>query len=312
MEETIGIKTDSLMEFTEEEEQLPQRHHWSLDILIQLIKTKPLGAVGGFLVLVLVVVGVLAPVITYTGPRVMHSEYTLVGPSAKFFLGTDQLGRDVYTRIVYGARLSLLFGITATILSTTIATIVGILSAFIGGIFDTVVQRIVDAWMSFPYLIIMLTIMAIFGPGTLNLIIAFAIAAWAGQSRVIRSATLSIKGNEYLLAARATGCKQRTIMMRHILPNVAAPIIVMISMNIGGAILVEAALSFLGFGIPPPAASWGRMLSSDGLSQMLQRPGLAIFPGLSISIAVFGFNMLGDALRDLLDPRLQGTAGGKA
>ncbi len=312
MEETIGIKTDSPVEFTEEEEQLPQRHHWTLDILIQLIKTKPLGAVGGFLVLVLVVVGVLAPVITYTGPRVMHSEYTLVGPSKKFFFGTDQLGRDVYTRIVYGARLSLFFGIAATLMSTTIATIIGILSAFIGGIFDTVVQRIVDAWMSFPYLIIMLTIMALLGPGTLNLIIAFAIAAWAGQSRVIRSATLSIKGNEYLLAARATGCKQRTIMLRHILPNVAAPIIVMISMNIGTAILVEAALSFLGFGIPPPAASWGRMLSSDGLSQMLQQPGLAIFPGLSISIAVFGFNMLGDALRDLLDPRLQGTAGGKA
>lgn len=312
MEETIGIKTDSPVEFTEEEEQLPQRHHWSLDILIQLIKTKPLGAVGGFLVLVLVVVGVLAPVITYTGPRVMHSEYTLVGPSAKFFLGTDQLGRDVYTRIVYGARLSLFFGIAATLMSTTIATIIGILSAFIGGVFDTVVQRIVDAMMSFPYLIIMLTIMALLGPGTLNLIIAFAIAAWAGQSRVIRSATLSIKGNEYLLAARAIGCKRRTIMLRHILPNVAAPIIVMISMNIGTAILVEAALSFLGFGIPPPAASWGRMLSSDGLSQMLQQPGLAIFPGLSISIAVFGFNMLGDALRDLLDPRLQGTAGGRA
>jgi len=308
MEETIGIKTDSLMEFTEEEEQLPQRHHWTLDILIQLIKTKPLGAVGGFLVLVLVVVGVLAPVITYTGPRVMHSEYTLVGPSAKFFFGTDQLGRDVYTRIVYGARLSLLFGIAATLMSTTIATIIGILSAFIGGVFDTSVQRIVDAMMSFPYLIIMLTIMALLGPGTLNLIIAFAIAAWAGQSRVIRSATLSIKGNEYLLAARAIGCKRRTIMLKHILPNVTAPIIVMISMNIGGAILVEAALSFLGFGIPPPAASWGRMLSSDGLSQMLQQPGLAIFPGLSISIAVFGFNMLGDALRDLLDPRLQGTA----
>jgi peptide/nickel transport system permease protein len=312
MEETNGIKTDSLKDFTGEEDQLPKRHHWLVDILVQLILTKPLGAVGGFLVLLLVVVGVLAPVITYTDPFVMHSEYTLVGPSAKFFLGTDQLGRDVYSRIVYGARLSLFFGIAATALSTTIATIVGILSAFIGGMFDTTVQRFVDAMMAFPYLIIMLTIMALFGPGTLNLILAFGVAAWAGQSRVIRSATLSIKGNEYLMAARAIGCKQRTIMLRHVLPNVAAPIIVMISMNIGGAILVEAVLSFLGFGIPPPAPSWGRMLSSDGLSQMLQQPGLAIFPGISISIAVFGFNMLGDALRDLLDPRLQGTAGGRA
>jgi peptide/nickel transport system permease protein len=312
MEETSGIKTDSLTAFTEEEEELPQRHHWLIDIFIQLILTKPLGAVGGFLVLILVVVAILAPVITYTDPFVMHSDDTLVGPSKKFFFGTDQLGRDVYSRIVYGARLSLFFGIAATALSTTIATIVGILSAFIGGLFDTVVQRIVDAMMSFPYLIIMLTIMALFGPGTLNLILAFGVAAWAGQSRVIRSAALSIKGNEYLMAARAIGCKQRTIMLRHVLPNVAAPIIVMISMNIGGAILVEAVLSFIGFGIPPPAPSWGRMLSSDGLSQMLQQPGLAIFPGISISIAVFGFNMLGDALRDLLDPRLQGTAGGRA
>lgn len=312
MEETNGIKKDGLMAFAEEEEELPKRHHWLIDIGIQLILTKPLGAVGGLLVIILVVVALLAPVITYSDPLELHSDYTLVGPSKKFFFGTDQLGRDVYSRIVYGARLSLYFGIAATAMSTSIATVVGILSAFIGGVFDTAMQRFVDAMMSFPYLIIMLTIMALLGPGTLNLIIAFGIIAWSGQSRVIRSATLSIKGNEYIMAARATGCKLRTIMLRHVLPNVAAPIIVMISMNIGGAILAEAVLSFLGFGIPPPAPSWGRMLSSDGLSQMLQQPGLAIFPGLSISIAVFGFNMLGDALRDLLDPRLQGTAGGRA
>jgi peptide/nickel transport system permease protein len=311
MEETVGIGTDSLIEFTEEETQLPKRHHWLVEIVIQLIVTKPLGAVGAFLVLCLAVIGLLAPVITYTDPLVLHYDDALVGPSTKFFFGTDQLGRDVYARIVYGARLSLMFGIAATAMSITIASFVGVLSAFIGGVFDTAVQRIVDAWMSFPYLIIMLTIMALLGPGTLNLILAFAIASWAASSRVIRAATLSIKGNEYLLAARATGCTRRAVILTHVLPNVAAPILIMASMGVGGAILAEAALSFLGFGIPPPAPSWGRMLSSDGLSQMLQQPGLAIFPGIAISIAVFGFNMLGDALRDLLDPKLVGGGGGR-
>ncbi len=311
MEETVGIGTDSLIEFTEEETQLPKRHHWLVEIIIQLIVTKPLGAVGAFLVLSLAVIGLLAPVITYTGPLVLHYDDALVGPSLKFFFGTDQLGRDVYARIVYGARLSLMFGLAATALSITVATTIGVLSAYIGGAFDLAVQRIVDAWMSFPYLIIMLTIMALLGPGTLNLVLAFAIASWAASSRVIRSATLSIKGNEYILAARATGCTRRAVVLTHVLPNVAAPILIMASMGIGGAILAEAALSFLGFGIPPPAPSWGRMLSSDGLSQMLQQPGLAIFPGLAISIAIFGFNMLGDALRDLLDPKLVGGGGGR-
>ncbi len=311
MEETVGIGTDSLIEFTEEETQLPKRHHWLVEIIIQLIVTKPLGAVGGVMVLFLVVVALLAPVITYTDPTELHDEDTLVGPSAKFFFGTDQLGRDIYSRIVYGARLSLTFGIAATAMSMSIASVVGILSAFIGGTFDMGMQRFVDAVMSFPYLIIMLTIMAILGPGTLNIIIAFGVVAWAGASRVIRAATLSIKGSEYILAARATGCTRRAIILTHVLPNVAAPIMIMASMGIGGAILAEAALSFLGFGIPPPAPSWGRMLSSDGLAQMLQGPWLAIFPGIAISITVFGFNMLGDALRDLLDPKLVGGGGGR-
>jgi len=307
MAATNEIKPKGFTELNEEEKKLvPTRHHWLIDILTQLIRTKPLGAVGGALVFILAVVALLAPVITYTDPLVMHADHTLEGPSTHFFFGTDQLGRDVYSRIVYGARLSLTFGFAATALSISIATIVGISSAFIGGAVDTTIQRIVDAMMSFPYLIIMLTIMALLGPGTLNLVIAFAVVAWAGQSRVIRSATLYIKQYDYIQAARATGCKQITIMIKHVLPNVAAPIIVMATMNVGGAILAESALSFLGFGIPPPAPSWGRMLSSEGLSHMLQQPGLAIFPGLGISTAVFGFNMLGDALRDLLDPRLVG------
>jgi len=309
MEDTNGITADSLIEFTEEEAELPKRHHWLVEILIQLIVTKPLGAVGLLLVLLLVVAAVFAPFITYTSPIKLHEDAQILAPGAEYFFGTDQLGRDVFSRIIYGARLSLFFGITATFLSLTIATIVGTLSAFIGGKFDTVVQRFVDAMMSFPFLITMLVIMALLGPGTLNIIFAFAIASWAGSSRVVRSAVLAIRGSQYILAARATGCTRRTIILTHVLPNVTAPLLIMASQGVGSAILAEAALSFLGFGIPPPAPSWGRMLSSDGLSHMLHGPWLAVFPGLFISIAVFGFNMFGDAMRDLLDPKLVGGIG---
>ena len=309
MEETSGVTADSLIEFTEEEAQLPSRHHWLIEILIQLVVTKPLGAVGLMLVLLLVVAAIAAPVLTYSEPNILHDGAQLIAPGPEYFFGTDQLGRDIFSRIIYGARLSLLFGIAATALGLGIATMVGTLSAFIGGKFDTVVQRFVDAMMSFPYLITMLVVMALLGPGTLNIIFAFAIASFAPSSRVVRSAVLSIRGSQYILAARATGCTQRSIILTHVLPNVTAPLLIMASQGVGGAILAEATLSFLGFGIPPPAPSWGRMLSSDGLSHMLSGPWLAVFPGIAISIAVFGFNMFGDAMRDLLDPKLVGGVG---
>ena len=188
------------------------------------------------------------------------------------------------------------------------ATIIGVLSGYFGGVFDTVVQRFVDAWMSFPWLVLMLTIMAILGPGMGNVILALGLVMSAGASRTIRSAVIAIRGSEYLLAARATGCKPWVIIVYHVLPNVAAPIIVVATLQLGAAILIESMLSFLGFGVPPPAPSWGRALSGDGIDYMIRNPGLAIFPGAAIAIAVFGFNMLGDALRDLLDPRLQGRS----
>jgi peptide/nickel transport system permease protein len=291
---------------TPEDLDLPERHHWTLDLLIQLVKTKPLGAIGGFLVLVLVLVALFAPLIAPYSPNTIHGEETLLQPNSTFYLGTDDLARDVFSRIVFGARVSLSVGMGAISLSIFLATLIGVLSAYIGGIFDTVVQRCIDAIMSLPWLVIMLTVMAILGPGTRNVILALALAGFAGSSRVIRGAVLTVKGAEYILSARATGCKQWVIIVFHVLPNVAAPIIVLATLGLGNVILAEAALSFLGFGVPPPAPSWGRMLSGEGLSYMLQNPGLAIFPGIAISTAVFGFNMLGDALRDLLDPKLQG------
>ena len=311
MDENAAVEKDDFRDLDEQEIDLPQRFHWLLDILIQLARTKPLGAFGGFLVLGLILAAVLAPLIAPYGPNDIHGKRVVEQPSRTFYFGTDALARDVFSRILYGARISLTVGLGAVGLSLFLATIVGILSGYIGGIFDTIVQRFVDAMMSFPWLVIMLTVMALLGAGMGNVILALAIAGFTGASRVIRGAVLAVKETDYVLAARATGCKERVILLYHILPNVAPPIIVLGTLGLGNAILAESALSFLGFGVPPPAPSWGRMLSGDGLDYMLQVPGLAVFPGLAISAAVFGFNMLGDALRDLLDPKLQGGPGGR-
>lgn len=286
----------------------PHRYHWLIDLFIQLVKTKPLGAFGGALVLTLVIMALAAPLIATHDPNEMHGMQTLVPPGSDFFFGTDALARDLFSRIVHGARVSLTVGLGAVGLSIFLATIIGVLSGYFGGVLDTILQRCVDAIMSFPWLIIMLTVMSILGPGTGNVILALALAGFAGSSRVIRSAVLAIKHSEYVLAAQSIGCRRPAILIRHILPNVAAPILVLATLGLGNAILAEAALSFLGYGVPPPAPSWGRMLSGDGLDHMLRGPWLVIFPGLAISAAVFGFNMLGDALRDLLDPRLTGGA----
>lgn len=287
---------------------IPSRHHWFVDIIIQLVRTKPLGAIGAILVLILIVAAVFAPwLVSFPPNEILGVESMLLPPSSKHFFGTDPLGRDLFSRIIYGARVSLQVGFGAVLLSQFIATTVGILSGYFGGIVDTVLQRIADSIMSIPWLIFLLSFMAIMGPGQGNLIIGMGILGFAGSSRVIRGAVIRIKESEYLLAARATGCKKWVILLHHVLPNVAAPIIVLATLGLGSVILIEAALSFLGFGVPPPAPSWGRALSGEGMAHMLNAPWLAIFPGLAISIAVFGFNMLGDALRDLLDPKLSGS-----
>jgi peptide/nickel transport system permease protein len=289
---------------------LPKKRSLLLELIRQMVRTKPLGTFAGVLIVGMVVIALLAPVVAPYGPNSIHKERTLQAPSRTFFFGTDSLARDLFSRIVYGARVSLTVGIGAVALSLLLASVIGLVSGYFGGKFDAVLQRVVDAFMAFPWLLIMLTIMAVLGPGTENVILALAIGGFSGSSRVIRSAVLQVKENEYVMAAKAIGCRDFFIIFRHILPNVTAPIIVMATMGLGNAILAESALSFLGFGVPPPAPSWGRMLSGDGLVYMLQAPWLAVFPGLAISLSVFGFNMLGDALRDLLDPKLAGAARG--
>jgi peptide/nickel transport system permease protein len=273
-------------------------------------RRKPLGAAGGLIVVGLVALALFAD-------RIAPYDYdeTIAGarmrpPSARFWMGTDNLGRDVWTRVVFGARVSMTVGFGAVLLGTALATLIGVTSGYFAGGYDTVVQRVVDAWQAFPFLIIVLSLMAVLGPGRLNVILALGVAGAAGASRVIRSATVAIVGNPYVEGARALGCGHLRILARHVLPNVAAPIIILATIGLGSAILAESALSFLGFGVPPPYPSWGGMLSGSGRSYMYQAPWMALWPGAAISLAVYGFNMLGDALRDVLDPRLRGTTGG--
>jgi peptide/nickel transport system permease protein len=231
-------------------------------------------------------------------------------PGAQFWMGTDNLSRDMWSRVVYGARVSVTVGFTTIAFATLIATAVGVSSAYIGGVYDMAVQRVVDAWMSFPYLVIILSLMAVLGPGLLNLILSLSILVAATSARVIRGAALSVMENPYIESARAMGGGHLRIVLRHVVPNVMATVIIVATIGLGGVILAESSLSFLGLGVPPPQPSWGAMLAGSGRSYMQRAPWMAIFPGLAISFAVFGFNMLGDALRDVLDPRLRGTGTG--
>jgi peptide/nickel transport system permease protein len=227
-------------------------------------------------------------------------------PSAQFWMGTDNLGRDVWSRVVYGARISVTVGFATVALATLLAVVVGVSSAYLGGTYDILLQRVVDAWISFPALVIILSLLAALGPGLLNLILALSIIGAAGTSRVIRGSTLAVMQHPYVEAARAIGAGHARILWLYVLPNIMATIIILATIGLGTVILAESALSFLGFGIPPPYPSWGGMLSGSGRTFMYHAPWMALWPAAAISLAVFGFNMLGDALRDVLDPRLRG------
>ena len=239
----------------------------------------------------------------------MHAESALLGPSAHFLLGTDNLGRDLLSRVIYGARISVIVGLGASVLATVVETTIGLLTGYIGGAFDLIMQRFVDAVMCFPGLILMMVIISIVGPSMLTVILVLGITWGIGGSRLIRGATLSIKENMYVQSAGALGAPTGTILIRHILPNIMAPIIIQFTTRVPAIILTEASLSFLGYGIPPPAPSWGSMLSGSGRTYMFLNPWIVVWPGLALSVVVYGVNMFGDAVRDLLDPRLRGGIG---
>ena len=286
-----------------------KRRPFLLDLFIRLIKEKPMGVVGGVIVLALFLCGIFADVLAPYGFNEFDLDSILSGPSAQHLIGADNLGRDLLSRIIYGARISLIVGVGASALDAIIATLLGIVSGYFGGKTDLIMQRFVDAVMCFPALFLYLTVMAVVGPGVLSVTLVLGITRGIRSSRIVRSAVIGIKENIYVEAARAIGAPAGSILYRHILPNIMAPVIIIFSVAIGHMIIAEASLSFLGFGIPPPTPSWGGMLNQTGRRYMEVAPWLALWPGLSLAVVVYGMNMLGDAMRDLLDPRLRGGIG---
>ncbi len=287
----------------------PKRRSRLTEFCVRLVKEKPLGTISGITVLILIFVAIFADVLAPYSFFEVHLVDRLQGPSTKHLLGTDQLGRDFLSRIIQGARISLGVGLAATALSIVVAFLIGGTSGFLGGKFDMGVQRFVDAWMCFPGLLLLLTIMSVVGRGLPQIILVLGIAGGIGGSRVVRGAVIGIKENDYLQAAEAVGNSKRRIFIRHVLPNIMPVIIIIFSISVGGVIMAEASLSFLGFGLPPKIPSWGGLLSQAGRRYMEVAPWLALWPGLALTITVYCLNMFGDAMRDLLDPRLRGGEG---
>ncbi len=286
-----------------------RRNAWA-EFFTRLVKEKPLGTVGLVIVVILCLVAIFADVLAPYGYNEIILADRLSAPSPKHWLGCDNLGRDLLSRVIYGSRVSMIVAIAGSALSAVVGFFLGCSSGFIGGKFDMVVQRFVDAWMSIPGLVLYLIIMSLLGGGLTQVVLVLGISGGlGGGSRMTRSFVTAIKENVYFEAARAIGLSNFKILLRHVLPNVLPMMIIGFSMGLGGMVLAEAALSFLGFGIPPPMPSWGGMLSGPGRTYMLQAPWMALWPGLALSILVFAVNMLGDAVRDLFDPRLRGGLG---
>jgi peptide/nickel transport system permease protein len=275
---------------------------WGSRILF-FARRYPLGAVGAVIVLVFVATAVFAPFIAPMDPTTTNAKASLARPGGAFWLGADFMGRDMFSRIVFGARISLTVGLGATLAGGILGVSIGLMSGYLGGTVDLITQRLMDIMQSLPLLVMALVMAAALGPSLENTIIAIAIPLVPTVARVVRSSTLSLREQPFVEAARAVGMGELRIAVRHVLPNTLAPLIVLGTAQLGSAILVEASLSFLGLGIPEPYPTWGRMLSESAAEYVRTAPWLVIFPGVAISLTVFGTNLLGDALRDILDPR---------
>ncbi|MAW33015.1 MAG: ABC transporter permease [Proteobacteria bacterium] len=275
--------------------------------LWRLCRDKPLGAVGALVCIIFIFSGLFADWIAPFDYNEMNPQDRLQSPSFAYFFGTDQIGRDVFSRIVYGARTSMVIGFAVALLSILISIFLGVLSGYFGGKLDMVLQRLVDAWMSFPDLVVVIVAVSVLGPGKIQIILILSLLYGIAGSRIIRGAVMGVRENDYVKAADSIGVTTTMIMIRHIIPNILAPVSVLFTTRLAATILVEAALSFLGLGVPPPEPSWGSMLSFEGRSYMFQAPWLAIIPGIVITIVVYNINMFGDAIRDLLDPRMRGS-----
>ncbi len=274
-------------------------------LILDLARRQPLGAAGAALVLVMVLMALLADFIAPYDPVANAFERMHLAPSAAHWLGTDQFGRDLLSRIIYGARTALFVGFVSAGVGASLGLVLGVASAYFGGLFDLFFQRVMDVFMAFPLIIMALAVVSIYGTGVQNVIIAITIPFIPRCARVVRSNALAIREIPYIDAARAAGFGHARIILRHMVPNVMAPFLIMITAFVGQAILLEASLSYLGLGVQEPTPAWGLMLQGGAEEYAESAPWIAIFPGLAITLAVFGFNLFGDAIRDTLDPRLR-------
>ncbi len=287
-----------------ESEELAEKRPFGW-VVIDLVRKHPLGAIGAAIVIAMILTAIFADYITVYDPEAVKFEDMLTAPNDQYILGTDQFGRDVLTRLIYGARTALFIGLTAGFLGATIGLVLGVASAYFGGRFDLIFQRVMDVFLAFPLIILALAILATLGAGIENVILAIVIVKISLCARVVRSNALAIRTMPYVDAARALGYSHARIILRHMVPNVMAPYLIILTYYIGEAILLEAALSYLGLGLQEPTPSWGLMLQGGAEEYAESAPWLAVWPGVAISLVVFGFNIFGDALRDILDPKLR-------
>jgi len=275
------------------------------EVAARFVRTKPLGAAGAVIILGMLFLAVFAQMLAPYDPYVGDYGLQFARPSAEHWFGTDEFGRDVLSRIMYGARIALFVGFFASFIGCTIGALLGVVSAYWGGRVDLLLERLMDILLAFPQLILALAIASILGPAVQNVVIAISIPVIPRVARVVRAAALSVKENVYVEAVQALGASRRRVILQHIIPNVTAPYIIMLTAQLGAAILAEAALSYLGLGAAEPTPSWGLMLSGSAPSYAEKAPWIALFPGIAISLGVFGFNLFGDSLRDALDPKLR-------
>ena len=285
-------------------EGLAERKPW-YEVSKTLLRKYPLGAAGALVVVVMIFLAVFANFLSPYDPESNDFEHMLTPPGLQYWLGTDQFGRDILTRIIFGARTALFVGFSCAIIGATVGLVFGVTSAYFGGRFDLIFQRIMDIFMAFPLIIMALAVVSIFGTGTQNVIIAITIPFIPRCARVVRSSALAIREIPYVDAARALGFTHARIILRHMAPNVKAPYLIMLTAFVGQAILLEASLSYLGLGVQEPTPAWGLMLQGGAEEYAESAPWVAVYPGIAISLAVFGFNLFGDALRDALDPKLR-------
>mgnify|MGYP001378574958 FL=1 len=273
--------------------------------VVKFIRTKPLGAAGAVVILAMMFVAAFAGTLARYDPYEGDYALQFARPSAEHWLGTDEFGRDLLTRIMYGARIALFVGFTASFAGCTLGALLGVLSAYWGGTVDLLLERLMDILLAFPQLVLALAIVSILGPAVQNVVVAITIPIIPRVARVVRATALSVKEHQYVEAVQALGARRWRVVFQHIVPNVMTPYLIMLTAQLGGAILAEAALSYLGLGTADPTPSWGLMLSGSAPLYAEKAPWMAVFPGVAISLGVFGFNLFGDSLRDALDPKLR-------